>query len=58
MSVYAAEQTVAIAAVQRACALTRAVFADLILNKPKDGSITKEDKSPVTGTKELAHAPC
>lgn len=45
MSDYSAEQTVAIAAVRRACKLTGAVFNNLV----KGETLTKGDKSPVTG---------
>jgi 3'-phosphoadenosine 5'-phosphosulfate (PAPS) 3'-phosphatase len=41
----AAEQQVAIAAVQRACALTSSVFNTLV----KGETLVKGDKSPVTG---------
>lgn len=42
---YSAEQQVAIAAVQRACTLTASVFNKLVKNE----TLTKDDKSPVTG---------
>ena len=42
---YDAEQQVAIAAVRRACALTASVFNKLVKNE----TLTKDDKSPVTG---------
>ena len=42
---YAAEKEVAIAAVIRACSLTSSVFNKLV----KGESLSKEDKSPVTG---------
>jgi 3'-phosphoadenosine 5'-phosphosulfate (PAPS) 3'-phosphatase len=41
----AAEQQVAVAAVQRACALTSSVFNTLV----KGETLVKGDKSPVTG---------
>ena len=45
MSTYAAEKQVAIAAVRRACSLTASVFNKLVKNE----TLTKDDKSPVTG---------
>ena len=42
---YEAEKQVAIAAVRRACALTASVFNKLVKNE----TLTKDDKSPVTG---------
>ena len=42
---YAAEKKVALAAVRRACTLTSSVFTKLV----KDETLTKGDKSPVTG---------
>lgn len=43
---YEAEKQIAIAAVRRACALTASVFNKLVKNE----TLTKDDKSPVTGT--------
>lgn len=45
---YAAEKQVALAAVRRACNLTASVFNKLV----KDETLTKDDKSPVTGAKK------
>lgn len=42
---YATEKQVAIAAVRRACVLTDSVFNKLVKNE----TLTKDDKSPVTG---------
>ena len=42
---YATEKQVAVAAVRRACALTASVFNKLVRNE----TLTKDDKSPVTG---------
>lgn len=42
---FAAEKQVAIAAVRRACVLTSSVFNQLVKNE----TLTKDDKSPVTG---------
>lgn len=42
---YALEKQVAIAAVRRACVLTSSVFNQLV----KGETLTKDDKSPVTG---------
>lgn len=42
---YATEKRVALAAVRRACALTSSVFNNLVKNE----TLTKGDKSPVTG---------
>lgn len=42
---YATEKRVAVAAVRRACALTSSVFNNLVKNE----TLTKGDKSPVTG---------
>ena len=42
---YAAEKQIAIAAVRRACVLTASVFNKLV----KQETLTKDDKSPVTG---------
>ena len=42
---YAAETQIAIAAVRRACVLTASVFNKLV----KQETLTKDDKSPVTG---------
>ena len=44
-SSYSAEQQVAVAAVRRACVLTASVFNKLVKNE----TLTKDDKSPVTG---------
>ena len=41
----AAEKQIAIAAVRRACVLTASVFNKLV----KQETLTKDDKSPVTG---------
>ncbi len=49
MSTYAAEKQVAIAAVRRACTLTASVFNKLVKNE----TLTKDDKSPVTGMYQL-----
>ena len=46
---YFAEKQVAIAAVRRACALTSSVFNKLVRNE----TLTKDDKSPVTGESDL-----
>ena len=46
---YFAEKQVAIAAVRRACALTSSVFNKLVRNE----TLTKDDKSPVTGEPDL-----
>ena len=50
---YAAEKEVAIAAVIRACSLTSSVFNKLV----KGESLSKEDKSPVTGMCALSAKP-
>ena len=42
---YAVETQIAIAAVRRACVLTASVFNKLV----KQETLTKDDKSPVTG---------
>lgn len=42
---FAAEKQVAVAAVRRACLLTSSVFNKLVKNE----TVTKDDKSPVTG---------
>jgi 3'(2'), 5'-bisphosphate nucleotidase len=42
---FASEKNVAITAVRRACALTDSVFNKLVKNE----TLTKDDKSPVTG---------
>jgi hypothetical protein len=46
---YATEKQVAISAVRRACVLTDSVFNKLVKNE----TMTKEDKSPVTGERYL-----
>lgn len=43
---FATEKQLAVAAVRRACALTSSVFNKLVKNE----TLTKGDKSPVTGT--------
>jgi 3'(2'), 5'-bisphosphate nucleotidase len=48
---YEAEKQVAIAAVRRACVLTTSVFNKLVKNE----TLTKDDKSPVTGTSSMKH---
>ena len=45
IAAYAAETQIAIAAVRRACVLTASVFNKLV----KQETLTKDDKSPVTG---------
>lgn len=45
---FATEKQVALAAVRRACALTSSVFNNLVKNE----TLTKGDKSPVTGKKQ------
>jgi 3'(2'), 5'-bisphosphate nucleotidase len=42
---FAFEKQVAVAAVRRACVLTNSVFNTLVKNE----TLTKDDKSPVTG---------
>lgn len=49
---YAHEQDVAVAAVRRACALTASVFNKLVKNE----TLTKDDKSPVTGAWGTYHS--
>ena len=51
---FASEKQVAIAAVRRACALTDSVFNKLVKNE----TLTKDDKSPVTGEPVLVVLPC
>jgi hypothetical protein len=46
---YATEEQVAVAAVRRACHLTSSVFNKLVKNE----TLTKGDKSPVTGAASL-----
>ena len=46
---FASEKQVAIAAVRRACTLTDSVFNKLVKNE----TLTKDDKSPVTGKSTL-----
>ena len=46
---YVKEKQIAIAAVRRACSLTASVFNKLVKNE----TLTKGDKSPVTGRKAL-----
>ncbi len=43
---FALEKEVAVAAVLKACSLTSSVFNKLVKNE----KLTKDDKSPVTGT--------
>ncbi len=43
---YLTERQLAISAVRRACVLTNSVFNKLVKNE----TLTKDDKSPVTGT--------
>ena len=49
---YATEEQVAVAAVRRACHLTSSVFNKLVKNE----TLTKDDKSPVTGAFAVVHA--
>lgn len=48
---FAAEKQVAVAAVRRACLLTSSVFNKLVKNE----TLTKDDKSPVTGIPHNLH---
>ena len=50
MSSFATEKQVAVAAVRRACWLTSSVFNKLVKNE----TLTKDDKSPVTGISSSA----
>jgi 3'(2'), 5'-bisphosphate nucleotidase len=46
---YALERQLALSAVRRACALTSSVFNKLVKNE----TLTKGDKSPVTGIRRI-----
>jgi 3'(2'), 5'-bisphosphate nucleotidase len=48
---FSTEKQVAVAAVRRACLLTSSVFNKLVKNE----TLTKDDKSPVTGTPSDRH---
>jgi len=48
---FATEKQVAVAAVRRACWLTSSVFNKLVKNE----TLTKDDKSPVTGNVSYLH---
>lgn len=49
---FALEKQVAVSAVLRACSLTTAIFNKLV----KDEKLTKDDKSPVTGSFALSYS--